>query len=207
MAIRSLIWDLGGVLIDWDPRYLFTDRYFDSVEKRDFFLREICTPDWNEEQDAGRLIAQAVEERVQAFPGWEPAIRDFYGRWTEMLRGPMADTVELFRRVREKTSLPCYALTNWSAELFPIALARYDFLHWFDGRVVSGEEGTRKPHAEIFQRLFSRYGVVPGETLFIDDSLRNIRAGEALGLQVHHFTGAAGLRERLEPVILVSSNS
>jgi len=186
-SVNTLIWDLGGVLIDWNPHYVFTEDYFESPEKRKFFFEQVCTSDWNENQDAGYPIAQATEERVALFPAWEKEIRDFYGRWEEMLGGPIPETVELFRQVKERPGMRSYALTNWSAETFPVALERFDFLHWFHGRVVSGEEKTRKPFPEFYRVLLDRYSVKPGEALFIDDNLRNVRAAEGMGIASVHF--------------------
>lgn len=195
--INTIIFDLGNVLIDWNPKYVFDDKYFDSPEKRDYFFKNICTSDWNEEQDAGRSIVEATQELVAKYPDWEQAIRDFYGRWTEMLHGPIHETVEMFRQLKESKKYKLYALTNWQAGLFDIALVRYSFLHWFDGRVVSGEEKTRKPFHEFYNRLLTRYNVKPQEALFIDDSTRNIKAAMELGINSIHFTSPADLRQEL----------
>lgn len=194
--VKAIIFDLGGVLIDWNPRYVYRN-VFDSEEKAEWFLQNICTLDWNEKQDAGYLIATAVEEKVAEFPEWEKEIRIYYDQWTEMLKGPIPETVELFRQLKESDRYKLYALTNWSAELFPVALERYDFLHWFDGRVVSGEEKTRKPFPEIYHRLLERYNLQPHNALFIDDSLRNVKAAEALGIKSIHFQSSYQLKEEL----------
>ncbi|HVE61263.1 MAG TPA: HAD family hydrolase, partial [Chitinophagaceae bacterium] len=137
--IKAIIFDLGGVLIDWNPAYVF-DQLIEDEEKRKHFFENICTSDWNEEQDAGRPIKQATEELIAKHPEWKEFIEAFYGRWTEMLGGPINETVEILRLLKQAGHYNLYALTNWSAETFPIALELYDFLHWFDGRVVSGEE-------------------------------------------------------------------
>ena len=187
MPVKTIIWDLGGVLIDWQPTYVFDERYFESPAKRDYFFQQVCTSDWNENQDAGYPIAQATAEKIAEHPEWESAIRDFYGRWEEMLGGPISDTVEIFRALRATGHYKFYALTNWSAETFPIALDRYDFLHWFDGRIVSGEEKTRKPFREIYELILSRFNLDASETLFIDDNLRNIKAAEDCGIACIHF--------------------
>ncbi len=201
-GINTIIFDLGGVLIDWNPRYVFTDDYFDSSATRDYFLENICTMEWNEQQDAGYPVAKAVEKKVTEFPEWEKQIRDYYGRWTEMLKGPIPESVEIFRQLKTNPALKFYALTNWSAELFPFALERYDFLHWFDGRVVSGEEKTRKPFPDIYQRLLNRYHVKPEEALFIDDSLRNVKAAEMLAIRSVHFQKPEILLRRLRELNL-----
>jgi 2-haloacid dehalogenase len=201
--INTIIFDLGGVLIDWSPNYVFTDGYFNSPEKRDYFFKNICTSDWNEEQDAGRSIVEATQELVAKFPDWEKPIRDFYGRWTEMLKGPIDETVEIFRQLKASGKYRTYALTNWQANLFDIALVRYDFLHWFDGRVVSGEEKTRKPFPEFYQILLNRYNVKPEEALFIDDNLRNVKAAEVMGIKSIYFQNPEQLKLELNKLALV----
>jgi 2-haloacid dehalogenase len=198
MWIDTIIWDLGGVLIDWQPSYVFDNDYFDSAEKRNYFFQQVCTSDWNENQDAGYPIAQATADKIAEHPEWESAIRDFYGRWEEMLGGPIQDTVNIFQELRSTEKFKFYALTNWSAETFPVALERYDFLHWFDGRVVSGEEKTRKPFADFYQILLDRYQIDPATALFIDDNLRNIRAAEALNIPSIHFHDPRQLRKELD---------
>ena len=196
--ITTIIFDLGGVLIDWNPKYVFTDTYFESEEKREYFFNHICTSDWNEEQDAGRSIVEATEELIKQFPDWEKAIRDFYGRWTDMLGGPINGTVEIFRQLKESGKHKVYALTNWQVGLFDIALVRYNFLHWFDGRVVSGEEKMRKPFPEFYNLLLNRYNVKAEEALFIDDNLRNVKAAEELGIKSIQFKNVAQLQEELK---------
>jgi 2-haloacid dehalogenase len=196
-SINTIIFDLGGVLIDWNPRYVFDDNYFETEEKRKYFFDAICTSDWNEEQDAGRSIVEATQLLVKQFPDWEKPIRDYYGRWTDMLKSPIDETVELFRELKSLDKYKIYALTNWQEGLFDIALVRYNFLHWFDGRVVSGEEKTRKPFPEFYNILLSRYQVDPSEAIFIDDNLRNVKAAEALGIKGIHFTSPKKLKEDL----------
>lgn len=195
--IDTIIFDLGGVLIDWNPLYVYTDTYFDTVEQRDYFFKNICTSDWNEEQDAGRSIVEATQLLLDKFPDWEQPIRDYYGRWTEMLKGPIPETVELFRELKASGKYKIYALTNWQADLFNIALVRYNFLHWFDGRVVSGEEKMRKPFPEFYNLLLNRYQVAPSNALFIDDNLRNVQAAEALGIDSIHFKSPDQLKNAL----------
>lgn len=196
-GINTFIFDLGGVLVDWNPLYVFHDEYFDSTEKRNYFFEHICTSDWNENQDAGYPIAKATEERVALFPEWEKPIRDFYGRWTDMLGGPIEETVEIFRQLKQNPDLKFYALTNWSAETFPIALERFDFLQWFDGRVVSGEEKMRKPFPEFYNLLLNRYDVKPVEALLVDDNLRNVKAAETIGIKGIHYLDPGQLKNEL----------
>lgn len=200
MKIETIIWDLGGVLIDWNPKYVFNESYFESEEKRNYFFRHVCTSDWNEEQDAGRSIVEATQLLVSEFPGWEKPIRDYYGRWTDMLNGPVQGTVDIFRMLRDSNKFKQYALTNWQANLFDIALVRYDFLHWFHGRVVSGEEKTRKPFPVFYQRLLSRYNVDPAKALFIDDNRRNVKAAEELGIKSIHFQNPEQLKQEFSNI-------
>lgn len=195
-TFNTVIFDLGGVLIDWNPRYVYRT-IFKTEEEIDWFFENIATHEWNENQDAGYPLDAGTEDLIKKHPDWEEEIRAYYGRWEEMLGGPIPETVEIFRQLKQKPEIKTYALTNWSAETFPIALERYDFLHWFDGRVVSGEEKTRKPYLEFYQRLLSRYQVNPAEALFIDDNLRNVKAAEELGIAGIHFHNARQLREEL----------
>lgn len=194
--INTIVFDLGGVLIDWNPRFVYRT-IFKTEEEIDWFFEHICTHDWNEQQDAGYPIAKATEELVALHPDWEKEIRAYYGRWVEMLGGPIQDTVELFRQIKEKQDIKTYALTNWSAETFPIALDRFDFLHWFDGRLVSGEEKTRKPFPEFYQKLIDKFSINPAQALFIDDNLRNVKAAEEHGMISIHFKNSDDLRGKL----------
>lgn len=202
MAINTIIFDLGNVLIDWNPEYVF-DKMFDDKEKKKYFFENICTMDWNEMQDAGRPIKEATEELLQKHPEWKEYIQAYYGQWKDMLGGPIHDTVEIFRQLKESGRYKMYALTNWSAELFPYALDMYEFLHWFDGRVVSGEEKMRKPNPEFYQVLLQRFNVQPGEALFIDDNLRNIKAAEEMGIRSIHFQSPEQLKEELKTLQLL----
>jgi len=194
---KAIIFDLGGVLIDWNPEYVF-NTVFDDVGKKKFFFDHVCTAEWNEEQDGGRTIAEANALLIAQFPEWKEHIEAYYGRWEEMLGGPIQETVEVFRRLKENKDLKFYALTNWSAELFPIALGKYEFLHWFDGRVVSGEEKMRKPFPAFYKLLLERYGLKAEEVLFIDDNLRNVEAARALGIETIHFKNADALEKHLQ---------
>ena len=180
------------------PKYVYDDKYFDSQEKRLYFFENICTNEWNEEQDAGRSIVDATQMLVKQFPEWESAIRDFYGRWTDMLKSEIHETVEILRQLKESGKYKLYALTNWQEGLFDIALVRYSFLHWFDGIVVSGIEKTRKPFPEFYHRLLDRYAVSPQEALFTDDNLRNVKAAEDLGITSIHFHSPSQLSKDIQ---------
>lgn len=197
--IKTIIFDLGAVLIDWNPHYLYKT-IFDDEAERHAFLNTVCTPDWNEEQDGGRSLQEATDLLLTQFPEHETAIRAFYGRWTEMLGGPIQGTVDIFSELKATGQYKFYALTNWSAETFPIALEQFDFLSWFDGILVSGVEKDRKPFASFYKTLLNRFDIDPATALFIDDNYRNILAAEALGIQSIHFTSPNDLRSRLAEI-------
>ena len=195
--INTLVFDLGGVLIDWNPEYLYNKLIPDEKERK-WFLSTICSPDWNEEQDAGRSLHDATEYLVAKYPDNEKSIRAYYGRWTEMLGGPIHETVEIFRQLKAQGRLKLYALTNWSAETFPVALELYDFLHWFDGRLVSGEEKVRKPFPEIYKLLIERFGIDPHRAIYVDDNVRNVLPARNLGFIGIHFRTPALFKEELQ---------
>ena len=196
-TINTLVFDLGGVLIDWNPEYLYSKIIPDEKERK-WFLTTVCTPDWNEQQDAGRSLVEATGHLVGKYPEHEAAIRAYYDRWTEMLGGPIRETVEIFRELKFHTQLKLYALTNWSAETFPVALELYDFLHWFDGRLVSGEEKVRKPFPEIYRLLIGRFGIEPAEAIYVDDNIRNVLPARELGFHGIHFRTPALFKKELE---------
>ncbi|TAH04532.1 MAG: HAD family phosphatase [Sphingobacteriales bacterium] len=195
--IKTVIFDLGGVLIDWNPDYLYKT-IFDSEEEMRWFYDNICTPDWNEEQDAGRDLHEGTEILVKKFPEHEHNIRAYYSRWEEMLNGPIHDTVEIFKELKASNFYQILALTNWSHQTFPIALERFDFLHWFDGKVVSGEEKTRKPFLDIYEMVINRFNVDPASAVYIDDNVRNLVPARELGMAAIHFKNPAQLREELK---------
>jgi 2-haloacid dehalogenase len=193
---NTIIFDLGAVLIDWNPRHLYR-KIFKDEEKMEWFLTNICTPDWNEEQDGGRSFEAATQLLISNYPEYENEILAFWKRWEEMLSGPIPGTVEIFKELRESGNYKILALTNWSAETFPIAQTKYDFLHQFDGIVMSGAEKTRKPFPDFYQILLNRYQVIPNQSLFIDDNLRNIQAALSLGIPSIHFESPESLRSEL----------
>lgn len=200
--IQTIIFDLGGVLIDWNPEYLYRTIFTEESEMK-HFLQNICTPDWNEEQDGGRSLQEATHYLLTKHPEHAANIQAFYGRWPEMLDGAITGTVEIFKELKATGNYNFYALTNWSAETFPVATERFEFLSWFDGVVVSGTEKDRKPFASFYQTLLNRYNVMASEALFIDDNLRNTQAAEALGIMSVHFTTPEALREHLKAIAIL----
>lgn len=181
-SIDTIIFDLGGVLIDWNPRYVYR-KIFKTEEEVEWFLENVTTSEWNENQDAGYPLHKATEELITKHPEWEPEIKAYYGRWLEMLGDSIHDTVEILQGLKKTGNYKLYALTNWSAETFPHALERFEFFKLFDGVLVSGEEKMRKPFAEFYQRLMGRFKIEPSRALFIDDSPRNVTAAEKVGIK------------------------
>lgn len=195
-SINTIVFDLGGVLVDWNPEYVYKT-IFDKEEDMRWFFQNIATSDWNEEQDAGRSLAEGTEILVRQFPGHEANIRAYYGRWEEMLGDAIQGTVDILRHLKHHTGYRLYALTNWSNETFPIALKRYDFLHWFEGIVVSGDEKTRKPFLPIYQTLLSRFNIDPATAVYTDDNLRNLHPAKDLGMHTIHFKTPEQLKSEL----------
>ncbi|MDA0200791.1 MAG: HAD family phosphatase [Bacteroidetes bacterium] len=198
--IKNIIFDLGGVLIDWNPEYVYLEVFEGDRKKMQWFLDEICTMDWNENQDAGYSLQQATEDRVQMFPQYEEWIRMYYGRWEEMLGGAIKDTVVILNRLLKNPDYRVIALTNWSAETFPVALERYEFLHRFEGIVVSGAEKMRKPFPEIYQLTLDRYEFKAEDSLFIDDNKRNVEAASKMGITSILFKSPDDLNAELEKI-------
>lgn len=199
--IQNIIFDLGGVLIDWNPRYLYRQLLPDE-EHVEAFLSTVCTMDWNEEQDGGRPFEEGISILSQKWPQHQSLIEAYYHRWIEMIGGAINDSVDVLKALQEK-GVPLYALTNWSAQTFPLIRDDFPFLNWFKGIVVSGEEKLKKPDPAIYQLILDRYELEPAQTLFIDDNKRNIDAAGAMGIQTHHFTSSAAMAEALAALELV----
>lgn len=197
-TINTIIFDLGGVLIDWNPEYVFLDVFEGDRTKMKWFFDNICTQDWNENQDAGYPLQQATEDLVKLFPEHETHIHMYYGRWEEMLGGAIEGTVKILKKLIDNPDYKVVALTNWSHETFPIALERFEFLHWFEGIIVSGDEKTRKPFKDIYELTLKRFNITPKNSIFIDDNLKNIEAANALGINGIHFESPETLVEQLK---------
>jgi len=200
--IESVIFDLGGVLIDWNPDYVYRTIFNDETKMREFYTG-VCTSEWNEEQDAGRGLKEATEELVARFPAEEKNIRAYYDRWEEMLKGEIEGTVKILEKIKDKNAVKLYALTNWSAETFPVALKRFEFLQWFEGRLVSGEEKMRKPFVEIYELLLKRFNINPATAVYIDDNERNLKAPRELGMHTILFKSPSQLEEELEELSIL----
>ena len=200
--IDTIVFDVGNVLLDWDPRHLYRQLIADEREV-EIFLSEICTPDWNVEQDRGRSWKTATDELIEEHPEKAHLINAFDERWEETITGPIAGSVDILRTLHS-ADVPLFSITNFSAEKFPLVQKRYDFFDCFRDIVISGEEKTIKPHREIFQIFFERSGCRPQQCLFIDDSAANIDGAKASGMEGHHFRTpealASDLRNRGFPL-------
>lgn len=193
--IKTVVFDIGGVLIDWNPRHLFR-KVFDNGEEMEWFLANVCTYEWNLQQDGGKLFSVATAELQEKFPEYSDKIALYYGRWEEMLDGEIKGTVEIFRRLKS-AGMPLYALSNWSHEAFPVAYEKYDFMKEFDGLVVSGYEKLLKPDHAIYRVLMQRYSVNPEEAVYIDDNKPNADAAAELGFNAIHFSSPEQLKKEL----------
>lgn len=196
MKIKNIIFDFGGVLMDWNPRYFFKD-YFKDDEKMEYFLENIAQDEWNIEQDRGRSLSEGTEIQVKKFPEWETEIRAFYDNWTVMLKSDIPQNVEILRKLKN-TDYQLFGLTNWSEETFPYALENYDFFQIFEGKiVVSGTEKLIKPDPKIWHVLLERYNIHAEESVFIDDNSKNIEMAKTLGFMTIHITPETNLELEL----------
>ena len=199
MEIKNIIFDLGGVLIDWNPRYLYRKVFHNEVEM-EYFLEKICNPEWNLKQDAGRSFDEATNALVNKFPQYEKEIKEYFSNWTKMIGGAIEENVALIEDLKDKYRL--FGLTNWSAETFPIVLNQYPFFKEFEGIVVSGTEKIVKPDAQIYHLLLTRYGLIANESLFIDDNLENINAADKLGFKTIHLEENVNLKSELQKFVV-----
>lgn len=195
--IDTIIFDLGGVLVDWKPEYLYRKIFNGDEEKVQWFLNNICTSAWNAEQDGGRTIEEAQNLKITEFPEHEDLIRLYYNQWHQMFSGSIAENVALFKSLKSSRNYRIYALTNWSAEKWDKALELFPFFNDFDGVVVSGQEKTRKPFPKIFNIIIDKYAITPEKTIFIDDSEENIKAAIALKFHGIHYVSPRQLQKEL----------
>jgi len=196
--INTIIFDLGGVLIDWQPINVYLKAFNGDEEKAKWFLNSVCTMAWNVEQDAGRLIEEAVKVKTAEFPQYEELIKLYYDEWPDMLNGVMNDTLAILEKLINNKKYKVFALTNWSAETFPIAQSRYQFLKWFDGIVVSGEVKMRKPFLEIYHHTLKQFNITANQSVFIDDNAENIKAANEAGIIGVLFKNAKQLQSDLK---------
>jgi 2-haloacid dehalogenase len=194
--IEAVVFDVGGVLLDWNPRHLYRKLIADEAEM-EWFLAEVCSPAWHASHDRGVSTAASCEELASRYLEYSDLIWAWSRRSEEMIGGVDTGTVEVLRAVKE-TGLSCYALTNMEAETYPLRLRRFPFLRWFDGTVVSGLEGVAKPDPAIFTRLLDRFGLRAKTTLMIDDTRENVFAASKLGMQTALFHSSDELWTQLE---------
>jgi 2-haloacid dehalogenase len=195
-TIKTIIFDFGNVLLEWDPRYVYQRFFPDDPEAMERFLQEVNFMEWNLLQDKGRPFAEGVAALSREFPHYSHLIQAYHDNWVDSLGDSLDGTVEIMKELKQ-AEYPLYGLSNWSAETFPFARQKHDFFDLLDDYVISGDVGHVKPGPEIFQILLDRIGKPAGECLFIDDSLANIQQAEKIGFAVIHFQSPEQLREAL----------
>ena len=203
MRWKAAVFDFGGVLVDWNPRYLYRELFADDEEAVEDFLATVCTMEWHFKHDAGRPMAEGVAELVAAFPEKADLIGAFKVRWQEMFRGQIEGAVEVLHALKA-AGVPLYGLTNYSSEKFDELHEKVDFLPLFDDILVSGKVGLVKPDPAIFRLMLSRFGLDPSATIFVDDSPENVEAATAMGLKAFHFSGPENLVKDLTTLGMLS---
>jgi 2-haloacid dehalogenase len=198
----NVVFDIGNVLIAWDPRALYR-KIFATEDEVAWFLGHVCTHEWNLEQDRGRSFDEAIAEATARHPAYADAIAAYDRRWAETILGPIAGTVAILEEL-EARGTPLYAITNWHQDKFRETRGRFSFLNRFRDIVVSGDERLIKPDPAIYRLLLARNGLAAGSCLFIDDSPRNVAGAEAVGMQAHHFTSPEALRGHLTAAGILS---
>lgn len=191
----AMIFDLGNVLIDWNPRYLYK-KMFDDPVRMEWFLANICTMPWNSQLDAGASFAAETARLSKLYPEYKTFIDAYHTRWDEMVVGAIDGTVAIFKELKAR-GVPCFALSNWSDEKYQTTKHRFDFLQWFDGLVISGQLGVVKPNPKIYHHLFKTFALKPENTVFVDDLPSNIEAATRLGMRGIVFTSPTDLRRKL----------
>jgi 2-haloacid dehalogenase len=194
--LAAIIFDLGGVLIEWNPRYLYGSLFNGDDQAMEYFLSEICTPEWNNELDRGKPFGEAVVELARKYPDYKELILAYQSRWGEMVPDAINPTVTVMEELKNN-GYNISALSNWSAETFPQMLNRFAFLDWFDEIVLSGEIGSVKPEKRIYEALLDKIDLNASSCLFIDDSVPNIKMADNLGFQTILFSSAEQLRADL----------
>jgi 2-haloacid dehalogenase len=192
---KTIVFDLGGVLIDWDPRYLYSQIFTDQDEM-EFFLRAVCSPEWNAQMDGEKSFQDGIEELIPLHPEYADQIQAYFTRWEEMIRGVFSSTVQILSELKE-AGYPLAALSNWSSETFPILNAKYEFLDWFDPLMISGHVGLVKPDPQIFNLLLCSLDRDSNDCIYIDDMKPNIKAASEIGFSFIHYTGSDQLRREL----------
>lgn len=195
---KNIVFDLGGVLIEWNPRYLYR-QIFSEEQEMESFLKTVWTYEWNEKLDLGQSFLEVATSLSELHPNYKEEVMAYYHRWEETITGPIDGTVDILKTIA-KSNHSVFALTNWSAETFYPTKERFSFLELFEGTVVSGEEKMAKPGPEIYQVLLSRYNLKPNETVFIDDRQDNVDAAKALGIHAIQFLDSDQLKQELTQI-------
>ena len=204
-AIDTVVFDIGNVLLDWNPRHLYR-KIFTDVDRMEWFLANVCTPAWNLEQDRGRTFAEAVSLLSERHPEWANEIAAFDERWVETVAGEIPGSRVLLAELNRR-GVKLYAITNFSAEKYEEAAARFGLFADFKGVVVSGRERLLKPDAAIYHLFLERYDVSPARSLFVDDSHVNVEGARRVGMHAVQFHDAARLRTELERLGLLDAPS
>lgn len=201
VPVEAVVFDVGGVLIDWNPRHLYR-KLFDDAAEMERFLTEVCTQAWNEQADAGRPTAEITEELCRVHPEKRPLIESYYARFAEMIGNAFDESVAIVERLHG-SGMPLFVLSNFSAETFPIARQRFPFFGYFSGLVISGSEGMKKPERRIYELLIDRFDLTPSRTLFIDDRADNTQAAREAGWRALQFTSPQQLAYDLQALGLL----
>ena len=195
--IETIIFDLGGVLIDWNPKALFVKIFKGDAEKANWFIENVCTQEWNTKQDAGKPFSEAINEKIKEFPNYEKHINAYFERWDEMITGEIPGTVKILKDIHNSNEYKLLSLTNWSTETFPFALKRFSFLELFDDIIVSGKIKMIKPEKQIFEYVIKKHCINPEKTLFIDNNIENVKASKELNFKGIHFRNPQQLKTEL----------
>ena len=187
--IKNIVFDFGGVLIDWNPRYLYRSYFVGDEEKMEWFLQNVCTYPWNIQMDGGKPFAEGVAELTALHPEWAEAIGVYHTRWAEMIGGEVEGTASLIKRLKA-AGYRVFGLTNWSMETYPLIRDSYEVFSLFEGVVVSGEEHLLKPDEKIYRCLLERYSLEAAESVFLDDNADNVAGAEAVGMEAVRFVDA-----------------
>ncbi len=179
--IKNIIFDYGGVLLDWNPHYLY-DPYFGDVEKAEWFLNNICTYEWNAQHDNGKPIAEGTAELIAEHPEWEREIRLYYDDFMKMMGGQILGMEELVKGLKVN-GYRVFGLSNWSVETFALVRPVYPVLNLMEDMVISGVEKVMKPDHRIFELALNRFGIKAEETIFLDDNPANVQAACELGIK------------------------
>lgn len=199
--IKNIIFDFGGVLVDWNPHYLF-DKYFNDMDEANYFVENVCNSEWNAEMDGGKPFEQAVRERIALFPKYAEALKLYQTNWMDTMGEEIPGMYDIIKSLKKNGFPVIYGLTNWSAETFPTVQKTYHIFSLIDNIVVSGEVKQLKPNPEIFHTLLNKYNLKAEESLFIDDNLKNVEGAKAVGINALRFEGAEKLKEDLKKVLL-----